>query len=208
MKKEDKLKPLLGPLEAIQTFFESGKYHGMIIGGVAASILGKPRFTKDVDLVVMIEDMDFSAFLDKTKQVGLEPRIKDVEAFAHKSNVFLLRHKGSGIPIDISIAILPFEKKAISRKQSIRIDNLTITIPTPEDLIIFKAVAHRPQDLVDIQEMLKLHQQLDWKYIRKWVKEFASLLEMPEIYNDIKVLFKKPIINKASQGDESISRWR
>lgn len=38
MKRKDKLKPLLGPLEAIQTFFETGKYHGMIIGGVAARL--------------------------------------------------------------------------------------------------------------------------------------------------------------------------
>ena len=66
--------------------------------------------------------------------------------------------------------------------------NLTFYLPTPEDLIIFKAVSHRPQDMVDIQEILRNNARLNVRYIRKMVNEFADALEMPEIRDDIKAI--------------------
>jgi hypothetical protein len=63
--------------------------------------------------------------------------------------------------------------------------SLTIRLPTPEDLIIFKAVAHRPQDLLDIQAIVESHPDLDRERIKHWVQEFAQVLEMPELWDDI-----------------------
>lgn len=189
--KEDKLEPLTGALEALQSLFDVGLWPGMILGGIAVSLLATPRFTKDVDAVFLLNIDDVSDFLNRAKEVGLEPRAPNVEAFARKSRVLLLRHKESNIPVDISMGILPFEVEAISRSQTIQTGSLQVRIPTPEDLIIFKAVAHRPQDIVDIQSILKNHPKLDEKHIRKWVKEFAAVLEIPEIYKDIKRLLKQ-----------------
>jgi hypothetical protein len=58
-------------------------------------------------------------------------------------------------------------------------------LPSPEDLIIFKAVAHRPKDLVDIQAIVENYSNLDRDRIRMWVKEFAEVLDMPELWDDI-----------------------
>lgn len=189
--KEDKLEPLTGALEALQSLFDLGLWPGMILGGIAVSLLATPRFTKDVDAVFLLNIDDVPDFLNRAKEVGLEPRAPKVEAFARKFRVLLLRHKESNIPVDISMGILPFEVEAISRSQTIQTGSLQVRIPTPEDLIIFKAVAHRPQDMVDIQSILKNHPKLDEKHIRKWVKEFAAVLEIPEIYKDIKRLLKQ-----------------
>ena len=54
-----------------------------------------------------------------------------------------------------------------------------------------KAVAHRTRDLADIEAVLEAYPKLDFKRIRKWVKEFAEVLEMPEIYEDLNKLIKK-----------------
>lgn len=64
-------------------------------------------------------------------------------------------------------------------------DTLEIRLPTPEDLIIMKAVAHRPKDLLDIQGILQSHPDLDRRRIRKWVTQFAELLEKPELWDAI-----------------------
>jgi len=61
----------------------------------------------------------------------------------------------------------------------------TIRLPTPEDLIILKAVARRPKDLLDIQVIIESHTDLDKRRIERWVREFAQLLEMPEVWDDI-----------------------
>ena len=64
---------------------------------------------------------------------------------------------------------------------------LNIRLPTPEDLIIFKAVAHRPKDLLDIQAIITSHPNLDRERIKYWVGEFVKVLEMPELWNDIAI---------------------
>jgi hypothetical protein len=49
-----------------------------------------------------------------------------------------------------------------------------IPLPLPEDLIIMKAVAHRPRDLGDIEAMLAAHPELNPRRVRHWVR--VSLL--------------------------------
>ncbi len=97
----------------------------------------------------------------------------------------LLRHRESGINVDISLGILPFEKEAVERSIVYQAGELTLRLPTPEDLIIFKAVAHRPQDLLDIQALIKANPNLDRERIEQWVREFARALDMPDLWEDI-----------------------
>ena len=52
-------------------------------------------------------------------------------------------------------------------------------------MIIFKAVAHRPKDLLDIQAIVVSHPDLDRERIKYWVGEFVKVLEMPELWDDI-----------------------
>ena len=53
---------------------------------------------------------------------------------------------------------------------------------TPEDLIIMKAVAHRRQDMEDIQAVIERHPNLDRQRIRLWVQQFAEVLELSLIH--------------------------
>jgi len=46
------LEPLLAPLAAIQRVIEKLENRGVIIGGIAASLLGEPRLTADADALV------------------------------------------------------------------------------------------------------------------------------------------------------------
>jgi len=47
--------PLLEPLIAIQRLLAHFDNQGVIIGGIAASLLGKPRFTADIDAVILLK---------------------------------------------------------------------------------------------------------------------------------------------------------
>ncbi len=163
----------------------------MIIGGIAASLLGRARTTLDVDVVVWIDDDACSAFVDALRTHGIEPRIEDALAFARRSRVLLLRHAKSGVPIDISLGALPFEKEAIDRAVSTRVGKLAIPLVTPEDLVILKAVAHRPRDLADIEGIVAMHPSLDVTRVRRWVEEFASVLEMPELLADLEATLRR-----------------
>jgi hypothetical protein len=162
-----------------------------VIDGVAASILGRPRLTRDIDGLVLIDRAHWSEFSAKASRFGFVPRISDAVAFARESHVLLLRHQSSQIDVDITFGVLPFETYAIARKISKRIGRLTIPLPTPEDLIVMKAVARRPRDLADIEGILAASGKLNRRLIRRWVGEFASAVGSPEMLSDLERLLRK-----------------
>ncbi|MBL7161100.1 MAG: nucleotidyltransferase [Anaerolineales bacterium] len=179
------LKPLLAPLAALQRLLNRYEGKGIIIGGIAASLLGTPRLTADVDALVLLSIEELPELLDAARAEGLIERISDPQTFARQRRVVLLRHDESGIGIDISLGTLPFEQEMIARSIVVQLEGLKIRLPTPEDLIILKAVAHRPKDLLDIQGVIQSHPDLNRERIQDWVTQFAQLLEMPELWEDI-----------------------
>ena len=179
------LPPLLEPLGALQRLLEQFDNRGVIIGGIAASLLGQPRLTADLDAVILLSTNDLPKLIEVAASEGITPRIADAEAFARKNRVLLLQHAGSGIKIDISLGILPFESEMVERGQEIALGSLRLRLPTPEDLIVMKAVAHRPKDLADIQAIAASHPDLDQERIRFWVEQFGEALDLPELWIEI-----------------------
>ncbi|MCQ3937521.1 MAG: hypothetical protein DPW18_10810 [Chloroflexi bacterium] len=184
------LEPFRSAIEAIQRLLEKFDNRGVVIGGIAVGLLGRPRFTEDVDAIFLLSTEDIVKFLEAAKAEDIQPRIPDVEEFARKSRVLLLRHIPSKINIDISLGVLPFEEEMVERGSIQSTNTLSVRLPTPEDLIIMKAVAHRPKDLEDIRTIIDKHPQLDVDRIRRWTKSFADILEMPSLWTDIEGMFK------------------
>ncbi|MCP4427048.1 MAG: hypothetical protein GY803_21365 [Chloroflexi bacterium] len=187
----DPLKPLLAPIQALQSLIEQFDNQGIIIGGVAASILGKPRLTAGADAMMLLSIEDIAALITAAREKGLTPRLPDVEAFARRSRVVLLHHEESGINVDISLGLLPFEVEAVERSQEYEAGSLLVRLPTPEDLIILKAVAHRPKDMLDIEAVIAVQDKLDVGRIQFWVQQFAEALEMPELWTDLEAIIPK-----------------
>jgi hypothetical protein len=181
----EEVAPLLSPLISLQRLLTRFDDQGIVIGGVAASLLGKPRLTADVDVVIILSIENLPHLVAVAAEEGLVPRIADAEAFARRHRVLLLRHEASGINVDISLGMLPFEMEAVERSIIYEVGSVAIRLPTPEDLIVFKAVAQRPKDLLDIQAIIQSHPDLDRERIKYWVREFAQALEMPELWDDI-----------------------
>jgi hypothetical protein len=101
----------------------------MIIGGVAASILGRPRLTQDVEALVLLPD-------DKWQG---------------------LHHRASGVDLDITLGGLQFERTAIAMSVQHNVGGLLVRLPRIEDLLVMKAVARRPKDMEDMRNLLSAH---------------------------------------------------
>jgi hypothetical protein len=176
---------LVGPLEAVQRLLARFDDQGMVIGGVAASLLGRPRLTFDIDALILLPTDDLPDLIEAAAREGLAPRIPDAESFAREHRVLLLRHLESGIAVDISLGMLDFEREAVERSILHDAGSFSVRLPTVEDLIILKAVAHRPTDLLDIQALIETNPDLDHEWIRSRVCEFAEALDMPDLWTDI-----------------------
>lgn len=177
--------PLLAPLRALQNLISKFNDQGVIIGGIATSLLGTPRYTVDLDAVILLGLEGIPHLLTEAAIQGIEPRIPDPVDFARKNRVLLLRHMASGTDIDISMGILPFEVEMVQRSKIKEISSVKLRLPTPEDLIIMKAVAHRPKDLADVQAIASSNPNLDKERIRLWVEQFGEALDIPDLWKTI-----------------------
>lgn len=175
---------------AVQRVIERRGRRGVLIGGVAIGLVARPRVTIDVDAMLLATDDDPRALLDIAESEGLTPRITDAEAFAQQRRVLLLHHPESGVDVDLSLGVLPFEVEMVERATNGDLDGIAVQLPTPEDLVIMKAVAHRRRDLSDIEEVIAVHPNLDGRRVQYWVQQFAEALEMPELWSDIAPWFR------------------
>lgn len=190
-KPEAPLAPLLAALRDLMRWFEKSEVPGIVIGGVAASVLGRPRLTRDVDALVLLGPELWKRFLESGDQYGFAARRPDALRFASRTRVLLVHHQSSGIDVDISFGALPFEQECIARGKWMTVSGIRMKLPTPEDLVIMKAVAHRPRDLEDIDGILGGYPKVDTERIRHWVGQFGAVLEMPELLGDLDKLLQR-----------------
>ena len=150
------------PLESLQNLISRFNHRGVVIGGIAASVLGEARYTEDIDAMFLLSAQDVPKFLEAADREGIVPRIENAVDFAKKNRVLLLRHVITNTNVDISLGIMPFERETVERSSIQEFDDsLQVQLPTPEDLIIMKAIAHRPKDLEDIRTLAVKYTNLD-----------------------------------------------
>ncbi|MGD8406662.1 MAG: nucleotidyl transferase AbiEii/AbiGii toxin family protein [Anaerolineales bacterium] len=191
MSQSDHLEPLLDALDALQHLLLRFDNKGVIVGGAAVSILGRARFTEDVDAVFLVSNKDLPRLLELAKEQGIEPRVDNAVDFARKNRVLLLKHIPTDTSVDISLGALPFEDEMVERGVLYEVDQaLQLRLPTPEDLVIMKAIAHRPKDLEDIRTIVEKYPNMDVQRIEKWVRAFGEVLETPDLWGMIKSLLK------------------
>lgn len=185
------LAPLISALADVVALLTSQNVQGVVIGGVASSLLGRARATRDIDAVLWLDEKDWAAFLDAATRGAFRPRISDPLEFARRSRVLLLRHEASGIDIDLALGALPFDLEAIQRATARDLAGIRVPLPTPEDLVVMKAVAHRPRDDADIEGLLQANPKLDLRRVRRLLKDFSTALDQPEIAADFDRLVKR-----------------
>ena len=191
MKLPENLQPYHEPLESLQNLIARFDHRGVVIGGIAFAVLGRARFTEDLDAMFLLSTQDIPHFLDEAKKEGIEPRVENAVEFAKKRRVLLLRHAITDTNIDISMGIMPFEEEIVERSSVQEFDEtLQVRLPTPEDLIIMKAIAHRPKDMEDIRVLAAKYPNLDMARIERWVKDYAELLYAPELWEEIKKILE------------------
>jgi hypothetical protein len=153
----------------------------MVIGGIAVIAHGVARQTIDIDATVLAARLDIPQFLAALADCSICPRIPNFLEFAEKSQVLLLVHEKTRISLEISFAFTTFEQEALAQAVEVSFGGVKISVATPEDLVIYKALAWRDRDRFDIEQLLTLHgDRIDLDRVRAFVQEFAQILDTPE----------------------------
>lgn len=158
-------------------FLEDNHIPYAVLGGLALQHWGEPRTTQDVDIVVLVPSDQEDDLLQAILQ-HFRPRMSDALSFAKQYRVLLVK-TSSDVPVDIALGIPGYEEEALRRASKVSIAGLApISILSAEDLIIHKCVAGRPRDVEDVERVLiRQRINLDLRYVRRWLREFAHIIE-------------------------------
>lgn len=154
-----------------------------LIGGIAASGLGRPRSTHDIDIFVRPEDAE--AALDALAIKGFDVERTDAR--------WLFKGWREEMMVDIifkSQGDIYFDDEMHKRAKLIHYHGRDIPVVSPEDLVIIKGAVHSevgPHHWHDALAILS-HANLDWEYLLRRARRSARRLLALLIYaqsNDI-----------------------
>lgn len=153
-----------------------------LYGGVVVDLLGYPRFTADVDIVIKIKDEEIKNFLKTTEKYGFKVNIEN--HFKKLKNSKTIKLKIGDYSVDFVIGETFFDLSAFKRKKKIKLFNKDIFIASKEDLILYKLISKRYIDLADIEKIIiKNKKTLDLKYLKSMADKLQDALDMPHIRN-------------------------
>lgn len=169
--------PFHQALAAVAAFLDASGRPTAIIGGVAVIAHGFARFTADIDACVVADPAEVGDLVRIARRSDLRPRIKDAPAFARANLVLLLEHAPTKTPVDLSLALQPFELQAAETAEVVDFAGVKIRVPNLTALLVYKMLAARPQDLADVAALLAMRSPFERGRVEALLAEFDALLD-------------------------------
>jgi hypothetical protein len=164
----------------------------VLIGGIAASLLGKPRMTMDADVVIILADEGVNDLIVSMKKHGFSISVsskpKIVQRLKRRLPVKLRYRKRYSI--DLRLASYSIDHAAIrSAKQQILFDT-KIPVVQAEELIVYKLVRFDEMDRADVHALLARHgKKLHVDYMEQLAIGLASEANNDDIMKNFYTVF-------------------
>lgn len=162
-----------------------------IMGGLALPVYQHARSTRDIDILLQIEERDTERILTALSNQGIRPRRIPPLLNLDRQFVLLLFYQPPGaffeIKIDLLYADNDYQRQALSRRVPGKIPGIETTLHflSCEDLIIHKLQAGRIIDRADCAYLLRLNRSaLDFVYLAKWLTSLNLLDKWNEVYTE------------------------
>lgn len=132
----------------------------VVIGGIAAVLLGSPRITLDLDICFAddagnLEALGASLLDLRARLSGVEESVPFVPDAATLRNVELLTLQTSAGRLDVlrRPAGSPSYESLRRRAERLNVGGFSVLVSSLDDLIAMKAAAGRPKDLAALEEL-------------------------------------------------------
>ena len=155
-----------------------------LVGGLGASAYVEPRTTKDIDVVVSVENEQQA---DSVKDFLISKGYANPQLLMHAAptgrmgwRVFIPPSREASIPLDILVAACGIEKEIVASAITIEIlPGLSLPVASLGHLIAMKVLSQdsfeRLQDRVDLIALLRNATEQDRAVVEHSLKEIASL---------------------------------
>lgn len=167
----------LAVLQEVARRLEKAGLPYMVTGSLAVSFYGKPRMTRDIDIVLAVGTND----AEKIHKLFSEDFYMDQDAVREaivSRSLFNIIHYASVIKIDFIVRKdETYRLEEFKRRRHVVMGGVELSIVAPEDLILSKLVwakeSHSEMHLGDVSNVLSSCSDLDRTYMEVWVKRLS-----------------------------------
>lgn len=158
-------------------------------GAFARNYYAPPRFTKDIDLLVLMSQLKIPALVEDlcaadTRRIRRDEASGDEQPVPLELKGFLgdLRSKERLVRLDCSGVLAelfapwhPFDHEVLRSARARDAGGRMVRIHRPEHLLVYKKVFDRSKDIEDIKAILVANVgKLDLEEVRKWARELID----------------------------------
>ncbi|RLC89319.1 MAG: hypothetical protein DRI77_15835 [Chloroflexi bacterium] len=168
---------LFESLIALQARLRRAGISSAIIGGVAVSVWGEPRVTRDVDIKVLLTRKDAARLLNLLMPDYKSLIADPLQSLTSTGIIFVQDELDTRL--DILLSDTSFDAKAIQRAQAVELEpGLMARICSAEDLIVYKLISTRLRDYQDAASVIRRQgDALDDDYVLDWLRQFEQALD-------------------------------
>ncbi|MSP62524.1 MAG: hypothetical protein EXR72_19770 [Myxococcales bacterium] len=135
--------------------FEALGARYMLIGGLAVGIRSRERATRDVDFSLAASPAETDRLIAAMAGRGYSSRLHGAAGPGAVVRFHRVSEDGIDRWIDVLVAGTEFEEEALGRALPVRFLGRDLRVATAEDLIVFKLIAGRLQDLADVGALIE-----------------------------------------------------
>jgi hypothetical protein len=136
--------------EDILRLFNKNKVRYCVIGAYAVAFYARPRYTKDMDILVEPDIKNGKKIIKALNEFGFESLNLSPKDFIEKGRIIQLGYEPVRIDIITSIPRVDF-KKLWKNKKRVKYGNEKVFFIGLKDLIKIKKISRRSQDKIDIK---------------------------------------------------------
>jgi hypothetical protein len=180
---------ILAALRAVLSALAPLKLQTALLGGLALAVWKHARFTKDVDVLVALGNVEKDTLLNALSSTGFRPKRDDGTILLGDLEVLQMVYAPPGALIDVQVDLLlagdEYQYAALDRCITTTIEELDspVNVLSCEDLILHKLLAGRIIDRADAAALLRANRDsLDFDYVRHWIGEKRLTSEFSDVW--------------------------
>jgi hypothetical protein len=156
---------------AVHEMLESMGVRHQFGGAIALAWYRNPRATTDIDVNITIPPERADPVLGALMHLGVAISENNRESIRSDGQA---RLDWDGSLLDVFFATLSLHEEMADRSREVSFGPALISILSPEDLIVCKAVFDRPKDWVDIEAMVAWGTEINPKIVLPWVEKLLG----------------------------------
>lgn len=148
------------------------------VGGLALNAWGIPRATFDIDLCIVLGPGEQQKLLQALRELGWSVDEAYERGWRDAMAGIPIIHahyplEGALVRVDLMVADTPFLRSVVERTTAVDLGPAAVPVCSAADLVLFKVLADRQKDRMDVQNVLTVQGVPERAYLEHWGRELG-----------------------------------